>query len=133
MPTPQEFHSYAPAGKIADPSVLARERWPVDVAEEAFRLLEGRWKMLILFHLFDRGRMRFSELERAIPPVSQKMLIQQLRDLEAKQIIERKVYREVPPRVEYCLTELGKELRPALQGLVQWASLRRQSSSLQEC
>ena len=70
--------------------------------------------------------MRFSELERAIPLVSQKMLIQQLRDLETKGIVSRRIYQEVPPRVEYSLTALGEALRPALRELVRWANLRRQ-------
>jgi DNA-binding HxlR family transcriptional regulator len=76
---------------------------------------------------FDKTCMRFSELERAIPLVSQKMLIQQLRDLEAKGIVTRTIYQEVPPRVEYSLTDLGIALRPALRELVQWANLRRKA------
>ena len=83
--------------------------------------------MMIVFHLFDKTCMRFSELERAIPLVSQKMLIQQLRDLESKGIVTRMIYQEVPPRVEYSLTDLGKALRPALRELVQWANLRRKT------
>ena len=76
--------------------------------EAAFRMLEGRWKMVIIFHLFDRGTLRFSELERAIPGVSQKMLIQQLRELERDGIVGRTVYPQVPPKVEYGLTEWGQ-------------------------
>ena len=102
-----------------------KDDWSADAAEEAFKLLEGRWKMMIVFHLFDKACMRFSELERAIPLVSQKMLIQQLRDLESKGIVTRTIYQEVPPRVEYSLTELGLALRPALRELVQWSNLRR--------
>src|SRR5579862_8986155 len=68
---------------------------------EAIRVLEGRWKMTILFHLFDKGTLRFSELERAIPNVSQKMLIQQLRQLEKDGIVARNDYPQVPPKVEY--------------------------------
>jgi len=74
--------------------------------EEAIRTIEGRWKILILFHLFGAPVLRFSELRRAITGVSQKMLIQQLRDLEKDGIVERKVYPEVPPRVEYRLTKV---------------------------
>ena len=80
--------------------------------------------MMIVFHLFDKGVMRFSELERAIPLASQKMLTQQLRDLEAKVIVQRTIYQEIPPKVEYKLTALGQALRPALQELVHWARLR---------
>ena len=92
--------------------------------EEAFRMLEGRWKMIIIFHLFDRGTLRFSELERAIPGVSQKMLIQQLRDLERDGIVSRKVYAQVPPKVEYELTPWGQAMCPALDELLEWAAQR---------
>ena len=96
--------------------------------EEAFRMLEGRWKMVIIFHLFDRGVLRFSELERAIPGVSQKMLIQQLRDLEENGIVARKVYPQVPPKVEYELTEWGQAMCPALDALLEWAATRPASA-----
>ena len=78
--------------------------------EEAFRLLEGRWKMVIIFQLFARGVLRFSELERAIPAVSQKTLIQQLRELERDGVVSRTVYPQVPPKVEYRLTPWGQSL-----------------------
>ena len=68
--------------------------------------------------------MRFSELERAIPAVSQKMLIQQLRDLEKDGIVRRTVHPQVPPKVEYALTPFGQALCPALDALLKWASLR---------
>ena len=87
-------------------------------------MLEGRWKMVIIFHLFDRGTLRFSELERAIPGVSQKMLIQQLRDLEENGIVSRKVYPQVPPKVEYELTQWGQAMCPALDSLLEWAAMR---------
>jgi DNA-binding HxlR family transcriptional regulator len=92
--------------------------------EEAFRMLEGRWKMVIIFHLFGRGVLRFSELERAIPGVSQKMLIQQLRGLEQDGIVSRKVYPQVPPKVEYALTPWGQAMCPALDSLLEWAAQR---------
>jgi DNA-binding HxlR family transcriptional regulator len=92
--------------------------------EAALRMLEGRWKMIIIFHLFDRKVLRFSGLERAIPGVSQKMLIQQLRELERDGIVGRRVYPQVPPKVEYSLTEWGQALCPALDSLLEWASLR---------
>src|SRR3989454_314545 len=69
--------------------------------EQALRFIDGRWKLLILFHLFGGQVLRFSHLERAIPSVSQKMLAQQLRQLEADGIIERTVHNQVPPKVEY--------------------------------
>jgi DNA-binding HxlR family transcriptional regulator len=92
--------------------------------EAAFRMLEGRWKMVIIFQLFDRGVLRFSELERAIPSVSQKMLIQQLRDLERDGIVERIIYPQVPPKVEYRLTAWGQAMCPALDALLEWAAAR---------
>ena len=114
---------YSPTGKVEDvtPEMAARG------IEEAFRMLEGRWKMVILFQLFARPVLRFSELERAIPAVSQKMLIQQLRDLERDGIVERKVYAQVPPKVEYTLSEWGRALCPALDELLEWAAQRKPS------
>ena len=92
--------------------------------ECAFRMLEGRWKMVIIFHLFARGILRFSELEKAIPGVSQKMLIQQLRELERDGIVTRTVHPQVPPKVEYALTKWGQAMCPALDELLGWAALR---------
>jgi DNA-binding HxlR family transcriptional regulator len=87
-------------------------------------MLEGRWKMIILFHLFGQKIMRFSDLERAIPAISQKMLIQQLRKLEADGIVHRIVHHQVPPKVEYGLTDWGEKLCPALDALLLWAEQR---------
>lgn len=92
--------------------------------ENALKLLEGRWKLVILFHLFGGRVLRFSDLERAIPAVSQKMLIQQLRQLEKDGIVRRIVHHQVPPKVEYGLTEWGQALCPALDALLSWAAQR---------
>jgi len=92
--------------------------------EQAFKFLEGRWKLVILFHLFGGKMLRFSDLERAIPAISQKMLIQQLRQLERDGIVCRLVHHQVPPKVEYGLTEWGQELCPALDALLTWAEAR---------
>src|SRR5437879_4452141 len=97
--------------------------------EDALRVLEGRWKLVILFHLFGGKVLRFSELERAIPAVSQKMLIQQLRQMEADGIVRRIVHHQVPPKVEYCLTKWGQALCPALDALLKWAALREKMSA----
>jgi DNA-binding HxlR family transcriptional regulator len=109
---------YSPTGKLEDvtPDMAATG------VDAAFRMLEGRWKMVIVFHLFDREVLRFSELERAIPGVSQKMLIQQLRDLEGDGIVERTIYPQVPPKVEYRLTTWGQAMCPALDMLLEWAA-----------
>ena len=92
--------------------------------EQAFKFLEGRWKLLILFHLFGGKLLRFSALERAIPAVSQKMLIQQLRQMEKDGIVRRIVHHQVPPKVEYGLTDWGQALCPALDALLTWAAAR---------
>ena len=114
---------YSPTGKLEDvtPDMAATG------VEAAFRMLEGRWKMVIVFQLFDREVLRFSELERAIPGVSQKMLIQQLRDLERDGIVDRVVYPQVPPKVEYRLTAWGQAMCPALDALLEWAAQRPQT------
>src|SRR3989475_2944115 len=92
--------------------------------EQALGFLEGRWKLLILFHLFGGKVLRFSELEKAIPAISQKMLIQQLRQMEKDGIVYRIVHYQVPPKVEYRLTDWGQALCPALDALLRWATLR---------
>ncbi|MBC7285829.1 helix-turn-helix domain-containing protein [Hoeflea sp.] len=113
---------YLPKGKPIDyTSETAAEG-----VESALKLLEGRWKLTILFHLFGGKILRFSELERAIPAVSQKMLIQQLRQMEADGIVRRIVHHQVPPKVEYGLTDWGQALCPALDALLSWAALREE-------
>ncbi|WP_407050109.1 winged helix-turn-helix transcriptional regulator [Methyloraptor flagellatus] len=96
--------------------------------ENALKLLEGRWKLVILFHLFGGHVLRFSDLERAIPGVSQKMLIQQLRQMEKDGIVRRIVHHQVPPKVEYCLTDWGQALCPALDALLTWAAQREDTA-----
>jgi len=92
--------------------------------EAALRMLEGRWKLLLLFHLFGGRVMRFSDFEKAIPSITQKMLGQQLKKLEADGIVQRTAYPQVPPKVEYRLTEWGQSLCPTLNSLVKWADRR---------
>ena len=120
---------YLPKGKLN--SITRPRDCSPAAAAEAFELLEGRWKLVIIHHLFggDGGKppiMRFSELERAIPTVSQKMLIQQLRSLERDGIVRRTIHPQVPPKVEYQLTKLGEALRPTLRALLDWANIRKQ-------
>ena len=95
-----------------------RQRRRAAGTEHAIGMLEGRWKLVILFHLFGGKTLRFSDLERAIPGVSQKMLMQQLRQLERDRIVRRIVHPSVPPKVEYHLTEWGQSLCPALDRLL---------------
>jgi len=92
--------------------------------EEVLRILDGRWKLVILFHLFGGKVRRFSELRRAIPAVSEKMLIQQLRQMERDGVVRRFVHHQVPPKVEYSLTDWGQALCPALDALLTWVELR---------
>lgn len=93
----------------------------------AVNMIGGKWKPIIL-HMLSEGTMRFGELKKNIPPVSQKMLTQQLRELEADGIINRKVYPEVPPRTEYSLTERGLTLKPILQHLYVWGQVNSEDS-----
>jgi DNA-binding HxlR family transcriptional regulator len=82
-------------------------------------VIGGRWKVPILYHLAT-GPRRFSELRRAIAEVTQKMLIQQLREMEQDGIVSRKVYPQVPPKVEYSLTGMGRSLLPVVESMCRW-------------
>jgi DNA-binding HxlR family transcriptional regulator len=115
------------------PSHVTARRFPTPEAgaqgvEEALSILKGRWKLLIVFHLFGGRVRRFSELERAIPAVSQKMLAQQLRQLERAGMVRRVVYPQVPPKVEYALTAWGQALCPVLDALLKWSIARPDAS-----
>jgi DNA-binding HxlR family transcriptional regulator len=92
--------------------------------DQVLRVLEGRWKLVILFHLFGGRARRFSELRRAMPAVSEKMFIQQLRQLERDGLVRRFVHHQVPPKVEYSLTHWGQALCPALDALLKWVELK---------
>ena len=95
-----------------------------DGIEAALAIVAGRWKLRILFQLFGGRVQRFSELERALATISQKVLNQQLRQLEQDGIVRRVAYAESPPRVEYSLTPWGQSLCPALDALLQWSTSR---------
>lgn len=92
---------------------------PACPVETTLTLIGDKWKVLILRDLMP-GTKRFGELKKSIGGVSQKVLTAQLRDMEAKGLVNRKVYAEVPPRVEYSLTELGKSLKPILDAMQNW-------------
>lgn len=92
---------------------------PACPVEATLELIGGKWKGIVLFYLLD-GRLRFSDLKRKVGCVTQRMLTKQLRELEASGLVNRIVYAEVPPRVEYELTEEGKSLKPILAVLKQW-------------
>ncbi len=92
---------------------------PAFPVETTLTLIGDKWKVLILRDLLP-GTKRFGELKKSIGSVSQKVLTAQLRDMEQNGLISRKVYAEVPPRVEYSLTDLGKSLKPILDALWNW-------------
>jgi DNA-binding HxlR family transcriptional regulator len=89
--------------------------------EAAIDIIGGKWKSLIIYHLLERHH-RFGELQRLIPSISQRMLTAQLRQLEEDGIVHRKVYRQVPPKVEYSLTETGESLRPIITQMRDWGA-----------
>jgi DNA-binding HxlR family transcriptional regulator len=120
---PQSVPRRASANRRTERQFLTPESAAQGV-EEVLRILEGRWKLRILFQLFGRKVRRFSELERAIPAVSQKVLTQQLRQLERDGIVRRVVYPQVPPKVEYALTDCGQALCPVLDALLKWSGTR---------
>lgn len=100
----------------SSPECVEEQRCPVATAID---VIGGKWTIIILYHL--RGKtLRFGELKREIPKITQKMLTHQLRELEANKLITRKVYAEVPPRVEYTPTALADKLNPALDLLCRW-------------
>lgn len=87
--------------------------------ETTLRAIGGRWKVLILRELL-QGTQRFNQLHRALSGITQKMLTQQLREMEADGLLQRKVYPQVPPKVEYSLTSLGRSLQPVLDAMYEW-------------
>lgn len=94
--------------------------------EAALSVIGGRWKAVILFKLLEAGILRFGELQKAIPEVRQKMLTNQLRELESDGIVNRKVYAIVPPKVEYSLTKYGKSLKPILLNMRDWGAVHQE-------
>lgn len=92
---------------------------PGCTVEATLSVLDGKWKGVILFHLLERT-MRFNEIRRLLPSITQRMLTQQLRGLEADGLIIRKVYAQIPPKVEYTLSEYGCTLKPIILAMQQW-------------
>ena len=105
-----------------------RDIWASEM-EKALACLEGRWKMIIISRLCASSILRLSELEKAIPTISQKMLIQQLRGLERDGIVRRTTHPQVPPRVDYGLTGSGEALKPVFKSLLAWVKFRRRTIS----
>jgi len=105
------------------------KRLPILPAERALKVIAGRWKPIILYYLFEAPK-RLSELRRLMPEISQKVLIQQLREMELHGIVNREIFRQVPPRVDYSATPLGRSLEPVLAALCEWG--RRHATELDE-
>ena len=104
---------------------LARKRAAlVCGVQTTLSVIEGHWKLPILFRLLD-GTQRFGELRRNLPAATQRMLTLHLRELERDGLIHREVYREVPPKVEYSLTDMGRSLEPLLRFMSQWGHTNR--------
>jgi DNA-binding HxlR family transcriptional regulator len=95
----------------------------------AMGFIGGKWKSIVLWYLID-GSKRFGELKKDVPTITEKMLSLQLKQLEKDGIIGRKVYAEVPPRVEYCLTEEGKSLIPLLKEMALWGRTKAQKHGI---
>ena len=90
--------------------------------EATLSVIGGRWKPVIIFQLLHHGVLRFGELKKQIGGITERMLTNQLRELEADQIVARKVYAEVPPRVEYSLTDYGRTLEPIMISMRDWGA-----------
>ncbi|AZN42168.1 winged helix-turn-helix transcriptional regulator [Paenibacillus albus] len=87
---------------------------------KVLEILGGKWKPSIMYQLFMNGTMRFSELQRSLPEITKKMLTTQLRELEYHDIVHRKIYMQIPPKVEYSMTEHGRSLSPVLMAMNDW-------------
>lgn len=109
---------------FADYQLVMREKTLEEYLNCPFHLamntLNGKWKFAILYVLLDKGTLRFKELERAIPDISTRMLVKELKSLSEKQIVHRKAYATVPPTVEYSLTDIGKSLQPVIKSINEW-------------
>ena len=105
---------------------MSADKHTVCPVEITLAVLGGRWKVLILRELL-QGTQRFNALQRALPGITQKMLTQQLRELEQDGVLQRTVYAQVPPKVEYSLTELGVSLSPILDAMHEWGERHAQT------
>jgi DNA-binding HxlR family transcriptional regulator len=101
---------------------LPKQQGGGDLADRALSVLSGKWKVTIVWQINKASRpLRFSELKRAIPAISQRMLTRRLRELEADAVVGRKVLSLMPPRVEYSLTPRGRSLLPIIEAMFRWA------------
>tara|TARA_R110002020_G_scaffold168004_2_gene356566 strand:+ start:2042 stop:2437 length:396 start_codon:yes stop_codon:yes gene_type:complete len=107
---------------MSRPRAKLIDYFPGCPVEATLSFLDGKWKGVILHHLLEEGTLRFNELRRRIPAVTQRMLTKQLRELEEAGLVSRTVHAVVPPRVDYDLTRLGKTLEPVIGALRLWGS-----------
>ncbi|MFL4558591.1 winged helix-turn-helix transcriptional regulator [Yersinia kristensenii] len=112
------YQPLTPKNKSPSDGIIAEEKCPM---VQFVELIAGKWAIPILYRLIvTAGPIRFGELQRAIAPITQKELTRQLRAFEQRGLVHRTIYAEVPPRVEYEITSLGKTLKPTLDSLAQW-------------
>ena len=104
--------------QATDKNITEHQQCPVNTTLE---IIGGKWKVIILYHLF-QGTQRFNELRRLIPNITQRMLTLQLREMENDGILHREVYPEIPPKVEYSLTEFGQTLLPVIKAMHKWGN-----------
>lgn len=88
--------------------------------ELALDIIAGKWKLIILYYIANKDSIRYGELKKSIPDINERMLTRQLRELERDQLIHREVYKQVPPKVEYSLTQIGKSIIPLMDQLENW-------------
>jgi DNA-binding HxlR family transcriptional regulator len=96
------------------------------------QVIGGKWKTIILYHLGKNEVLRYGELKKVVLNITEKMLTQQLRELEKDKMVQRKVYRQVPPKVEYSLTQFGQTIMPALMSLREWGITYEKKFGLSE-
>ena len=102
--------------------MLTKDELPECPVATTVQLIGNKWKLLILRNLIYNNRQRFTDFIKTIPAISKKVLTDNLRSLEENGLVDREVFAEVPPRVEYSLTELGKTLKPILDAMVDWGT-----------
>ena len=117
--------------RVARSAAFTEDSCPVT---RAVRVIGGKWKLFIIYHLMD-GTRRFGELQRLLPGITQQMLTAQLRELEADGLVHRKVFAQVPPKVEYSLTPVGKALKSVTRHLAEWGDQipQRSRTNAKEC
>ena len=102
-----------------------KERQRVDFVEQLMKIIGAKWKPAIIYCLVHQGKMRYSELKRSIPDITQRILTMRLRELERDGFVKRTFHKQIPPRVDYEITKLGNELHPFFRDLCAWGNSRK--------